>query len=113
MKTLANKYSQLIGSFLMELLFLLTLNVPLKSIKKQLLIILLWFSFGLWCLTPLSTTLFQLYRTLRLVLLVEEKYPGKTTDLLQVTDKLNHRMLYRVQLDMNEIRTHNFGGDMH
>jgi hypothetical protein len=38
MKTLANKYSQLIGSFLMELLSLLILNVPLMSIKKQLLI---------------------------------------------------------------------------
>ena len=68
---------------------------------------------GLWCLTPLSTTIFQLYRAWRLVLLVEEKYPGKTTDLSKVTDKLNHRMLYRAQLAMNEIRTHNFGGDMH
>ena len=69
---------------------------------------------GVWCLMALSTIL-QLCCGCQVYWLRKPKYKQidleKTSDLLQVTDKLYHIILNGVRFTMSEIRTHNISGD--
>ena len=61
------------------------------------------------CLTP-PLAIFRLYNDSQVFQRWKEE---NFTDLPQVTDKLYHIMLYRVDLTMSGIRTHNVRRDMH
>ena len=63
-----------------------------------------WLWFGLWCLTSLLT-IFQLYRDSQFYCWRKPEYPEKTTELPQVTDELEHIMLY-----LSGVQTHSKQG---
>jgi hypothetical protein len=68
----------------------------------------------LWCSTIITlNNISVIYRGCQFYCVEETGVPEIATNLLQVTDKLYHIMLYRVHLAMNGVQTHNFRGDRH
>jgi hypothetical protein len=70
----------------------------------------LYIWFGLWRLPPLPTII-QLYCGGQFYWWKKAEDLEITTDLSQVTDKLYHIMMHRVNLALKVVPTHNFSGD--
>jgi hypothetical protein len=56
---------------------------------------------------------FSVYTCKRIYWRRKPEYPEKTTNLSQVTDKLYHKKLYRVNRTMSGILTYNISGGRH
>ena len=64
-------------------------------VKVYTCIVVVWF--GVWCLTPFST-IFQLHRDGQFYWWRKPEYQEKTTDLLQVADKLFETVDYQSRI---------------
>jgi hypothetical protein len=64
-----------------------------------------------WYLKRLST-IFQLYQGGQFYWCRKPEYPEKTTDLSQVTNKLDHNVVSSTPR-LDRIQTHNISGDMY